>query len=34
LNPGQGTVCYDDKTNTIGDIVKKRVDLINNPLLA
>ena len=34
LNPGLENVQYDDKTNTIADTVRKRVDQINNPLLA
>ena len=34
LNPGLENVKYDDKTNTIADTVRKRVDQINNPLLA
>ena len=34
LNPGLENVQYDDKTHTIADTVRKRVDQINNPLLA
>lgn len=34
LNPGIERVCYDDRSGTIADVVKKRVDQINNPLLA
>ena len=34
LNPGLENVQYDDKTHTIADAVRKRVDQINNPLLA
>lgn len=34
MNPGLEQVQYDDKTNTIADTVRKRVDQINNPLLA
>ena len=34
MNPGLGEVCYDDKTNTIGENARKRVEQINNPLLA
>lgn len=34
MNPGLENVQYDDKTNTIADIVRKRVDQISNPLLA
>jgi hypothetical protein len=33
-NRGLEEVQYDDKTNTIADSVRKRVDQINNPLLA
>jgi len=33
-NPGLERVQYDDKTNTIGDIVRKKAEQINNPLLA
>lgn len=25
---------YDDKTNTIGDVIRKKAEAINNPLLA
>ena len=34
MNPGLEQVQYDHKTNTIADTVRKRVDQINNPLLA
>ena len=33
-NPGLGRVCYDDKSHTIGENARKRVEQINNPLLA
>jgi hypothetical protein len=33
-NPGLERVCYDDKVNTIGETVRRRVEQINNPLLA
>ena len=33
-NPGKNRVCYDDKANTIGEIMRKKKDQISNPLLA
>ena len=33
-NPGLERVCYDDRSHTIADMSRKRVDSISNPLLA
>ena len=33
-NPGLERVCYDDRANTIGDNVRRRVEQTSNPLLA
>lgn len=34
MNPGVAVVQYDDRVNTIGETMRRRVEQINNPLLA
>ena len=34
LNPGLERVCYENKQGTIADEVRRKVDQVNNPLLA
>jgi len=33
-NPGLERVCYEDAANTIADAARRKVEQINNPLLA
>ena len=33
-NPGLERVCYDDRTHTIADEIRRKAEQINNPLLA